>query len=668
MAAPLAKKVLLIGWDAADWKLINPLLDAGKLPCLESLINGGVMGNLSTLRPVLSPLLWTSIATGKRADKHGILDFVEPDPYSGGVRPTSSTSRKVKAIWNILTQRGLRSHVVGWFAGHPAEPINGVSVSPLFPLPVAAAPCPWPLPEGSIHPIDLRETFAELRVHPTELAAEELLPFIPRAAEIDQESDPGLISLATILAECCSIHNAATWILENQPWDFLTVFYNAIDHFCHGFMKYYPPRMPGIEQREFEIYRDVVPAAYRFQDALLGRLLSLAGSDVTVIIVSDHGFHSDDLRPRNIVRERAGNTGWHRPIGVICMKSPGLRKDERIYGANLLDIAPTVLALFGLPVGQDMDGRLLTQAFDAPPQPDWIPSWEDEPGECGMHPADMRMDAAAAQVVIQQFVALGYLDAPTEDAAEAVASSIEENKYNLARVYMDSQRPDEALPLFEELSRAKPLEIRFGLELAQCYVTLRRPEDAKTVLEPYVQRGSQPWADWLLGVIHSETGSLETAIFHLERAEQTNPRLPELHLRLGNTYKQMHRWHDAGRAFERAIQIDGDSASAHIGLASVHLAQRKNPEAAEEALVAVGLAHYMPLGHYFLGIALSRLGEFERAVTAFETALSILPRFVNAHRWLAAVHSQPGGDARKAIEHRRIARELRRQPREQGPK
>jgi len=61
----IAKKVLLIGWDAADWKIINPLIDAGHMPALERLISGGVMGNMTTLEPPFSPMLWTSIATGK---------------------------------------------------------------------------------------------------------------------------------------------------------------------------------------------------------------------------------------------------------------------------------------------------------------------------------------------------------------------------------------------------------------------------------------------------------------------------------------------------------------------------------------------------------------------------------------------------------------------------
>lgn len=92
----LARKVLLIGWDAADWQHINPLLDEGLLPGLESLINRGVMGNLATLHPVLSPMLWNSIATGKTADKHGVLGFTEPLPSGRGVHPLPARDERSK--------------------------------------------------------------------------------------------------------------------------------------------------------------------------------------------------------------------------------------------------------------------------------------------------------------------------------------------------------------------------------------------------------------------------------------------------------------------------------------------------------------------------------------------------------------------------------------------
>ena len=80
-------KVLLIGWDGADWKFLTPLIDRGLMPNLQKLIEGGCMGKLATLDPPLSPTLWTSIATGKRPFKHGIHGFTEPDDGGDGIRP-----------------------------------------------------------------------------------------------------------------------------------------------------------------------------------------------------------------------------------------------------------------------------------------------------------------------------------------------------------------------------------------------------------------------------------------------------------------------------------------------------------------------------------------------------------------------------------------------------
>jgi hypothetical protein len=108
-------KVLLIGWDAADWKVIHPLMDAGKMPNIQRLVEAGSMAQIATLHPPLSPMLWTSIATGKRPFKHGIHGFSEPTPDGRGIQPVTNLSRRTKAVWNILNQNGLRSIVAGWW-------------------------------------------------------------------------------------------------------------------------------------------------------------------------------------------------------------------------------------------------------------------------------------------------------------------------------------------------------------------------------------------------------------------------------------------------------------------------------------------------------------------------------------------------------------------------
>ena len=82
----------------------------------------------------------------------------------------------------------------------------------------------------------------------------------------------------------------------------------------------------------------------------------------------------DHLRPLQIPKEPAGPAVEHRDLGMLLMAGPGLKQDALIHGANLLDITPTILTLYGLPVGEDMDGKPLLDAFETPPEVKTIPS------------------------------------------------------------------------------------------------------------------------------------------------------------------------------------------------------------------------------------------------------------------------------------------------------
>jgi len=105
---------------------------------------------------------------------------------------------------------------------------------------------------------------------------------------------------------------------------------------------------------------------------MLGTLLNLAGPDVATFIVSDHGFHPDQMRSRELPNEPAGPAEEHRPFGVLVASGPGIRQDERIHGASLLDVTPTILQLFGPGLGKDMDGKPLLGAFEHPAEPRYI--------------------------------------------------------------------------------------------------------------------------------------------------------------------------------------------------------------------------------------------------------------------------------------------------------
>lgn len=471
-------KVLLIGWDAADWKVIHPLMDKGVMPNLKALVNEGVMSEISTLHPVLSPMLWTSIATGKRPFKHGIHGFIEPTADGLHVQPISNLSRKTKAVWNILNQNDLRSIVVGWWPSHPAEPINGVMVSNRYHQSKGLTlEAPWPMPPGTVHPQSLAQELAELRIHPLEIEEDLLLPFIPLAHKVDQVKDKRIWMFVKTLAECLTIHGAATHLMETQDWDLMAVYYDAIDHFSHGFMKYHPPKQDHISDDDFEIFQHVVQCAYVYHDMMLGRLLELAGDDTTVILLSDHGFHPDHLRPRAIPSEPTGPAIEHRDFGIFAMKGPHVKKDCLIHGVNLLDIAPTVLQLFGLPVGDDFDGRVIAEAFVDSPDIESIPSWDDVAGKDGQHPKEMQLDAVESKEALQQLVELGYIEALDEDQEKNVARAITELEFNLARSYMDAYRYGDAVLLLHELYSQYPSQYRFGIQLAMCFKALNRTED-----------------------------------------------------------------------------------------------------------------------------------------------------------------------------------------------
>jgi predicted AlkP superfamily phosphohydrolase/phosphomutase/tetratricopeptide (TPR) repeat protein len=643
------KKVLLVGWDAADWKLINPLIERGEMPVLSKFIDQGVMGDITTLQPILSPMLWNSIATGKRADRHGILGFTEVSP-NGDVRPVTSTSRKVKALWNILSQSGLRTNVVGWFGGHPAEPINGSCVSDMFPHETAAPGDPWPLLPGTIYPQRLTSSVGDLRVRPDEINGEMLQMFVPRAAEVDQNKDRKLAVIAKLLAECFSLHAAATYLLEHEPWDFSAVYYPSIDHFSHSFMAYHPPRMERVPETDFELYKDVVNSAYRLHDLLLGRLLELAGPETTVILLSDHGFHSDLLRPLNTPHLPAGPAIWHRPLGIFCMRGAGVKRDERIYGASLLDVAPTMLTLFSLPVGQDMEGRVLVEAFEQPPSLDFIPSWENVPGDAGMHTAGTELKPEESDALLQQFIALGYINPPDKNRDRAAAACRLEQNWNLARVYLETSRFAEALELIEQVHTEAPERSDFAFLLAQCQSRLGLIGEAEQTISPLLeQMGQAPFALLIKGNIEFHRGNYGKSLELLLAAEKAEPRLPDLHLAIGDTYLRSFRYADAERAFERALEIDPHSARARQNLAFALLRQRRYDEAAGAAILAVGLQHHLPMAHFYLGCALVRLQLIDRAIQAFEMAVNQRGPTFLSHRWLARLYkNRPEGEERSA--------------------
>ena len=647
------RKLLLIGWDAADWNLIHPLLDQGQMPNLQRIIESGVMGRIATMDPPVSPLLWNSIATGKTADEHNILGFLEPDPVSGGARVSSSTSRGCKAVWNILQQNGLRPHVVNWFASHPAEPLRGVCVSN------AACQITEDIPAGAIHPPELTSELLPLRLTPRDLRGEDLALFIPQLERIDQSKDSRVIQLARTLSEGLTAHAMVTWILERQEWDFVAVYLDTIDHVGHQFMIYHPPKMAQVREEDYELYKDVMTGVYRMHDLMLGRLAELAGPNATIMIVSDHGFLSGDQRPpEEVLWPGANPVAWHRQYGIFCLSGPGIRQDELVQGAGLLDVTPTILSLFGLPAGQDMKGRVLVEAFEEPPELERVPSWEAIEGDAGMHAAEADQEAWDTEAAMQQLAELGYIEAPSEDLTQQRKQAVNFQNFMLARVHLSNGRPVQAIPLLEELAAESPGP-HVTLSLGQAYFRAGQYELSEKISAKLLAESE---VDGLAHVLRANSSMFQKdhqeALAHLAKAKEAAGADPQVLILVAQAYRRLKRFDEAEANFRKVLEIDPDRSAAWCGLATMLLLQRRYREAAEAALEAVGRDYSLGAGHYLLGVALAREGSYERAVVALENCIKLQPGTYLAHRWLQEIHTRVTGDTGRADLHRERAEQI----------
>ena len=691
---PNKPKFLLVGWDAADWKVVNPLLDSGKMPNLQKLVDKGVVGNLATLKPTYSPMLWTSIATGKRSFKHGINGFYEPTPLGDSVRPISSFSRTTRAFWNMMTLANKRSIVNGWWPSHPVEPINGVMVSNLYQRAEHAYGEPWPEKSGLVHPQNLQKKMEDLRLHPQELDPYLMKLFVPNLENIDQEKDQRIGSVAKITADITNLTVATEVLLKNSEWDVAAVYLDGIDHYSHGFMCYHPPKMKNIDSYLYDNYHNVVEAGYLYHDFLLGKLLAVIPEDTYVMIVSDHGFHSDHLRPNHIPNEPAGPAIEHRDVGFFCFKGPGVKADQRIYGASLLDITPTLLYSMKLPVGLDMDGKPLVNAFETPHQIQSIPSWEDVEGEDGSHPEEMRLNSQESTESLKQLVELGYIEAQDKDMQQNVLRSKRELDFNLAQSYMDAHYYLDALRVLNELLEHHSEELRYYQLKTRALLAIQKTDEAEKCLrklfdqkkknniqaksalkalrkkhgdnikkyKPKIRikyneilaqsRWNHTAAKLMLATVLQNQEKYEESIKFYRLAAKGFKDDPSFLCAFAKAFFFAGYHRKANYRYNQALKLDPENIPAFVGKAQVCLDLGRYKECTDLALEAIGLQFELPFGHYLLGESLKRMHDYKNAEGALQMALKQAPFFIFAHEALIDIYKHHLIDVSKMKFHR----------------
>jgi tetratricopeptide (TPR) repeat protein len=465
-----ARKILLVGLDAADWEAIEPLVARGRLPTFARLLGAGHTATLVSTPPLVSPMIWTTIATGRPPDQHGVLDFMADLP-GGGQAPVGAAQRQVPALWSLFSAAQRSVAVVGWWATWPAENVRGTIVSDqLAPQLLRRDPA---LESGLVSPAAAAPSLLPLLVRAEQVPLDELRRFAPlteaERAEALAASAGGRFyasrtaHLAAIVAGTRTHVAIALRLLRGTPQpDLAAVYLEVIDTVSHRFVADAARGPQAIEQ------------AYAEADAALGLLAAAVAPDTWVVVCSDHGFQPRAAGVKEDPADLAGPaTAWHRPYGmaaaaearelVVGGAAPATRGPAFV---TPLDLAPTVLHAAGLPVEPAMTGRVV---------PELVPK-----GRAGVAPvrgayavptpapAPAERVASIDEAALARLQALGYVGSRPSSQA----------RQNLGEVLYRAGRLEAAERAFRSAAEAQPGALASWLWLARTQQALGRTPEA----------------------------------------------------------------------------------------------------------------------------------------------------------------------------------------------
>jgi predicted AlkP superfamily phosphohydrolase/phosphomutase len=402
--------VIWLGLDGLDFELVDRLAAEGRMPNWKRLESQGYTARLKTYVPILSPIIWTTQATGVGPDVHRILDFQEVDPATGQKVPISGPSRAVPAIWNVASAAGMSVGVVGWWATHPAEEVKGFFVSD------RASPILFDglAKDGVAYPATYGPGVVEIASRENRVSDQELTRYVAMsAADIAKErasavglSDP-VVALARTIGATRAESRIARDLYDRTLPDLMMLYLEGTDVVGHLFATDYPPKMDCVSDEEFARYGHAVQEYFVLVDRVLGQWMRRAEEDgATLVVTSDHGFKWGADRSCEKGSLNPATAGfWHRIEGVFAATGPRVRAGGERGHATVWDVEPTVAALLGLPVDEKAQGAPIKAAFRDLPTPPRKNLAEIPVRRL----ATQKMSAAEADEYAKKLMALGYL-------------------------------------------------------------------------------------------------------------------------------------------------------------------------------------------------------------------------------------------------------------------
>jgi len=438
----------VFGVDGGTWHVIEPMIEAGELPNLARYYNKGIHGELRSRPPAISPVVWSTIFTGRLPEEHGVKDW----------KSSQSTYRKVKTVWEMASDKNLTAFVFNVPSTWPPTKLHGVMLSgfplsgsqiggntgevfsleklldprtkfvyrvnaavlsnqasalevgqwsPWFRVPLSARHAEgvmkikrldpdryyfspfYRVDEGFVlsYPPDLRDRYAS-KIGDF---------YIPEGPGWSKHAEPDTPRyLYEHILDVSKIQTRAAAAFASGDWDLFVYVNTLVDRVSHPYWAYMEPdAFDDVDPAKAKKYQDTVREAYRQMDVQLGQVLAnVGGDDFYLVVVSDHGFGPS--RNKNLL------IGTHRFDGIYLVAGPGLH-EARGPRINIEDTAPTILYLLGLPTANDLAGKLLpplVPVLGVPKPPVRSYEYETRPG------SDVPVDAQTWE----QLRGLGYVD------------------------------------------------------------------------------------------------------------------------------------------------------------------------------------------------------------------------------------------------------------------
>jgi len=270
----MENRIFVIGIDGATFKIIDHMVEQGKLPNLNRFRQQGASGVLTSTIPTVSPVAWTSFMTGMNPENHQIFDFTGKDPKTHGFRFNNATHRQAPPIWMKLSEYGKRCLVVGVTMTYPPDPVNGYMISGL------GAPIDRHRPSHT-YPRELADEI-DRKIGKYRITPEVNFRKLSRSA---RERDKYVKAIATQIEQRVELFQ---YLWRKDRFDFAMLFFLDTDGASHYLWRYMDKTSKNyVENR----HADAIFQIYEHIDTAIGRLLKIVNDDeADIIILSDHGF------------------------------------------------------------------------------------------------------------------------------------------------------------------------------------------------------------------------------------------------------------------------------------------------------------------------------------------------------------------------------------------